>query len=93
MALAEIEVTVVKIDEPGTQCQKIGDTFIIGKRTPSGMCCAAFQALYPRAAALAWSGPRDENRTLDVVCPDGKVVYRLKAMSRPLRPEPGGQST
>lgn len=74
----EIMVEVVRVEQ--SKCQQPGDTFIIGNRTPSGMCCRAFHAIYPSVVAMRFSEACswEEDGHLDVTCPDGFVTYRLK---------------
>jgi uncharacterized repeat protein (TIGR04076 family) len=76
----KIKCEVVKVEEAKTNCQKVGDAFVIGPRTPEGMCARAFAAVYPAALAMrfsddfAWQKGKD---CLEITCPDGLVVYRL----------------
>ena len=80
MANYKIKCEVVRVDEAKTGCQKPGDAFVIGPRTPEGMCARAFAAVYPVALAMrftedfAWQKRKD---CLEITCPDGHVVYRL----------------
>jgi uncharacterized repeat protein (TIGR04076 family) len=85
MANYKINCEVAKIDAAHTHCQKVGDSFVIGPRTPGGMCARAFAAVYPAALAmrfseeLAWQKGKD---CLEVTCPDGFVVCRLRCVGR-----------
>ncbi len=36
---------VITVNEEKTKCQKLGDSFTLGARTPDGMCARAFSAI------------------------------------------------
>lgn len=76
----EVELEVIRVDNQNTKCQKEGDKFIIGKRTPPGMCCRAFHTVFSNIVALRFSNQCawEKNGAWDVICPDGFVTYRLK---------------
>jgi uncharacterized repeat protein (TIGR04076 family) len=65
---------------------KIGDEFVIGEQTPSGLCSHAFHSLFPCAEVLRFGGSllweQDPNKTT-VACPDPEnaVVFELKRTS------------
>jgi uncharacterized repeat protein (TIGR04076 family) len=73
------------ISQDGT-CEaghKVGDEFIIGDHTPSGMCSWAFSAIFPFAQVLQFGGalPWEEDPDLTTVaCPDPEnpVVWQLR---------------
>ena len=52
----------------------VGDEYIIGDKTPDGMCAWAYYALFPFASVLQYGGKfpwsKDENK-VTVACPDG----------------------
>ena len=62
---------------------KVGDEFIIGEMTPSGVCTWAFYTLFPFAEVLQFGGSfpweEDANKTT-VACPDAgnPVVFELR---------------
>jgi len=62
---------------------KVGDEFIIGEMTPSGVCTWAFYTLFPFAEVLQFGGSfpweEDANKTT-VACPDpgNPVVFELR---------------
>lgn len=62
---------------------RLGDEFVIGQETPSGMCSWAFCALFPFASALQSGGSfpweKDKDKAL-VACPDpdNPVVFELR---------------
>lgn len=62
---------------------KVGDEFLIGSKTPGGMCLAAFYALFPMARVLQFGGASPWSRDPDkasVTCPDSKnpVIFELR---------------
>lgn len=76
----QIEVEVIAVNVEKTQCQRVGDRFTIGKRTPAGMCCKVFHALYPYTVALRFTEAcrwEHGESAISMTCPDGHVVYRL----------------
>jgi len=62
---------------------KVGDEFVIGQKTPPGMCSWAFGTLFPFATVLQFGGSfpweKDPNRAT-VPCPDpaSPVVFELR---------------
>jgi uncharacterized repeat protein (TIGR04076 family) len=62
---------------------KVGDEFIIGEKTPPGLCVWAFYSLFPFASVLQFGGsfPWEENPDkITVACPDpgNPVVFELR---------------
>lgn len=79
------EITAKVVSQKGT-CSaghKVGDTFVIGDRTPAGMCSWAFYTLFPFAEVLQYGGAfpweKDPDKTT-VACPDpdNPVVFELR---------------
>ncbi len=61
----------------------VGDEFVIGQMTPSGMCSWAFHSLFPFAEVLEFGGSFPWEATPDiatVACPDAanQVVFELR---------------
>jgi len=62
---------------------KVGDEFIIGQNTESGLCSWSFFTLFPFAQVLQFGGSfpweQDANKTT-VACPDAEnpVVFELR---------------
>ena len=80
MANYEVKCEVIEVNSALTSCQKAGDSFVIGRRTPAGMCARAFAAVYPAALVLRFSEDcawQKGKESLELTCPDGHVVYRL----------------
>ena len=52
---------------------KVSDEWVIGSKTPEGMCISAFNALLPKARALMYGGALpfgDNPYVTTVACPD-----------------------
>jgi uncharacterized repeat protein (TIGR04076 family) len=80
MANYEIRCEVTQVDTGKTKCNKVGDVFTIGLRTPAGMCCRAFHAVYPTALAMRFSDKMKweaDDGSVCIKCPDNNVLYRL----------------
>ncbi len=62
---------------------KVGDEFVIGQKTPPGMCSWAFYTLFPFAEVLQFGGllpwEKDPNKTT-VACPDPEnpLIFELR---------------
>jgi uncharacterized repeat protein (TIGR04076 family) len=62
---------------------KVGDEFIIGLKSPAGLCTWALCTLYPAAEMLRFGGSYPwEPHKATVACPDPEnpVVFELKAI-------------
>ena len=80
-----INVEVITVDEAKTQCQHVGDRFTIGKRTPAGICCKVFHAIYPYMVALRFTEAcrwEHGESSITLTCPDGHVEYRLTRVAQ-----------
>jgi uncharacterized repeat protein (TIGR04076 family) len=80
MANYKIKCEVVQILENKFKCSTVGQTFILGPRTPDGMCARAYAAIYPASLAMRFSEqiPWEQGRGyVEIMCPDNDVVYRL----------------
>jgi len=82
------EVIARVISQTGT-CEaghRVGDEFVIGQKTPPGLCSWAFHALFPFAQVLQFGGSfpweEDPNKTT-VACPDSanQVIFELRRVS------------
>ena len=62
---------------------KVGDEWLVGNKTPEGMCIYAFASLFPLITPLMYGGAypweKDPDRTT-AVCPDpgNPVVFELR---------------
>jgi uncharacterized repeat protein (TIGR04076 family) len=83
------DVVVRVVSQEGT-CHaghKVGDEWVIGPRTPEGICLAAFYTMYPIAlmlltgAQLTW---RPDPNIGSIACPDAAnpVVFELRRVPR-----------
>lgn len=79
------EVIARVISQKGTCAagHKVGDEFIIGEKTPPGMCSWAFYTLFPSAEVLQFGGSfpwEEEPNKTTVACPDpaNPVVFELR---------------
>ncbi|MBN1653324.1 MAG: TIGR04076 family protein [Deltaproteobacteria bacterium] len=77
---------IAKIISQKGHCEaghRVDDEFVIGQKTPPGMCSWAFYTLFPFAEILQFGGAlpweKDPNRTT-VACPDpgNPVVFELR---------------
>jgi uncharacterized repeat protein (TIGR04076 family) len=62
---------------------RVGDEFVIGQKTPPGLCSWAFYTLFPFAEVLQFGGsfPWEENpNKATVACPDpaNPVIFELR---------------
>jgi uncharacterized repeat protein (TIGR04076 family) len=79
------DVIAKVISQKGT-CEaghRVGDEFVIGEKTPPGLCSWAFHTLFPFAEVLRFGGSfpweEDPNRAT-VACPDpaNPVIFELR---------------
>jgi uncharacterized repeat protein (TIGR04076 family) len=62
---------------------RVGDEFVIGEKTPPGLCSWAFHTLFPFAEVLRFGGSfpweEDPNKAT-VACPDpaNPVIFELR---------------
>lgn len=84
------EIVARVISQKGT-CEaghKVGDEFIIGQATQSGLCSWAFYTLFPVAETLQFGGSfpweKDPDKAI-VACsdPDNPVVFELRRVESP----------
>lgn len=80
MANYKIKCEVVQIVANKFKCSTMGQIFILGPRTPEGMCARAYASIYPAALAMRFSEDiswEQGRGYVDVMCPDNDIVYRL----------------
>jgi len=88
--LAEIYEVVARVVSQKGTCDakhKVGDEWVIGTKTPEGMCLAAFYALIPSAWALMFGGSFPwgaDPGTCTIACPDvdNPVVFELRRLQK-----------
>lgn len=82
----KIKCEAVKVDTetgicPGMAKTKLGETAIIGARTPAtpGICCQAFSSLASMKLAMMYTDKMswEKNDYFDITCPHGHVTFRL----------------
>ena len=65
----------------------VGDEFVMGEKTPPGMCSWAFHTLFPFAEVLQFGGSfpwEDDPDKAVVSCPDPEpVVFELRRRTTP----------
>ena len=83
------EVLVRVISQEGTCAaeHKVGDEWVIGAKTPQGICLSAFNSLFPNARVLMFGGSLPWETDPDVAtaaCPDAKnpVVFELRRLRK-----------
>ena len=83
----QYEVLARVVSQKGTCAlgHKVGDEFLIGHRTPAGMCSFAFDAVFPFAAVLQFGGSfpwenDSDKTTLACPDPDNPVVFELRRL-------------
>jgi len=81
--MSDVIATVISQKGSCEAGHRIGDQFIIGPKTPSGICSSAFYVLFPFAETLQFGGsfPWEKNLNITTVaCPDpaNPVVFELR---------------
>ncbi len=83
------DVLVRVISQKGTCAakHKVGDEWVIGSKTPEGICISAFNALLPGSRVLRFGGSFPWGNDPDVTtatCPDGAnpVVFELRRLPK-----------
>lgn len=74
-----IECRVVTVDEQATQCQQVGNAFMVDETIEGKLCARARKRVQAAAEAMQADGDRDAGER-DVFCPDNHVLYRLTAV-------------
>jgi uncharacterized repeat protein (TIGR04076 family) len=90
MAEAEFYEVAARVISQKGHCElghKVGDEFVIGGKTPSGMCPWAFYTLFPFVSVLQFGGSfpwEDDRDKATVICPDpaNPVVFELKRLRK-----------
>ena len=91
--MAESYAVQVKIVSQGGTCpqgHKVGEEWVIERKTPRGMCISAFNALYSvvRVPSLGGAHPWSDNPdTAAVACPDAEnpVVFETRRLRKTRR--------
>ena len=88
--MAEIYDVVAKVVSQKGTCganHKVGDQWVIGSKTPEGICLSAFNALFPNLRVLRFGGSFPWSADPDVTtaaCPDAQnpVVFELRRLQK-----------
>ena len=81
--MLELIATVISQKGSCAAGHKVGDEFIIGQKTPAGLCSWAFSAIFPFAEVLEFGGSfpweKDKDKAI-VACPDPEnpVVFEVR---------------
>jgi len=81
---------LVKVVSQKGKCEqehKVGEEWVLGKKTPSGICFSAFQSLSPSARVLMFGGsfPWESDPDVSTIaCPDAEnpVVFELRRLPK-----------
>ena len=83
------DVAVKIISQKGTCAaeHKVGDEWVIGSKTPQGICLSAFNALFPSVRVLRFGGAfpwESDPDVTTVACPDAAnpVVFELRRLRK-----------
>jgi len=83
------DVVVRVISQKGTCAaeHKVGDQWVIERKTPAGICLSAFNNLLPNARVLRFGGSfpwEDDPDKTTVACPDAAnpVVFELRRVRK-----------
>jgi len=83
----EVYDVIAKVISQKGKCSaghKVGDEFIIGTKTPPGMCSSGFCSIFPFAQVLQYGGSfpfvKDSVDSIKVACtdPNFPLVFELK---------------
>ena len=81
------DVAVKVVSQKGTCAaeHKVGDEWVIGSKSPEGICLSAFEVVLPRARVLMFGGSfpwADDPDVATVTCPDpdNPVVFELRRL-------------
>ena len=84
---ARYDVLVKVVSQKGncTQGHKVGDEWVLGRKTPDGICLSAFNSLFPNIRMLTYGGIAPWATDPDVVssaCPDANnpVVFEMRRL-------------
>ncbi len=81
----DVRITLVSQLARCPNGHQVGDRWLVGRKTPAGMCLGAFSSLLPYIAALRFGGdfPWEEEGQGTFCCPDPKVVntFRLERVT------------
>jgi len=83
------DVAVRVVSQKGTCAleHKVGEEWVIGSKTPEGICLSAFNSLFPDVRVLMFGGALPWETNPDVTtaaCPDAEnpVVFELRRLRK-----------
>ena len=84
--MAESYQVSIKVISQKGHCEaghKVGDQWLVGEKTPQGMCIYAFASLFPLITPLMYGGAYPWEKDPDMTtaaCPDGQnpVLFELR---------------
>ena len=89
MAEDRYEIAIKVVSQKGTCSQehKVGDEWILGTKTPAGICLSAFATLFPYARVLTFGGSfpwESDPDVTTIACPDAAnpVVFELRRIRK-----------
>jgi uncharacterized repeat protein (TIGR04076 family) len=82
----DVEITLLAQKKKCPAGHKVGDQFLVGRKTPAGICMGAFGSLLPFITTLRFGGafPWEKNAAEGTFCcPDPEVVnvFRLRRVT------------
>ena len=89
--MAEQSELIARVVSKKGACEaghKVGDEFVIGNITPTGMCSWAFHAIFPFVTVLQFGGSfpweNDADKVANIACPDAgnTVVFELRRTAK-----------
>ncbi len=79
----DVRITVKQVPGKCNQGHFVGEEWVMGKKTPEGICLSAFNAIFPPARVLSAGGGfsyQTDPDVMQVICPDPKcpVLFELR---------------
>lgn len=77
----KVKIKIIKSNGKCLSGLKVGDEFFIEDwKTPRGICCSAFNSLWPFARTLLVT--EDKKHECSIICPDGILEYKLELVKK-----------
>ena len=81
----DVKITLISQLKKCPNGHKVGDKFIVGRKTPGGMCMGAFSSLHPYITTLRFGGSFPWEKVEGqgtFCCPDPEVlnIFRLERL-------------
>jgi uncharacterized repeat protein (TIGR04076 family) len=83
--MAQVRVKVISQKGHCEAGHKVGDEWLVGEKTPQGMCTFAFASLFPLITPLMFGGSfpwEKDPEVTTVACPDAEnpVVFEIRRL-------------